>query len=196
MAQLRDADKQTDRVRFNINVERLGEILAIEAGRYLQYKKGVVHTPFGKVELNQIDPQPILYAIIRAGIQLQNGVRRFFDEASCGFCSSVKNPDGSRTTQLFQRYDVQGKVVIISDPLMTTGAAMGNAISAICANGEPSCIIVLNIITTRLSLDRLRQVKEASSLIVLTCALDDFTVGVRGTLPGLGDAGDLSFGKV
>ena len=194
MAQIRDVTRQQDKLRFNYNIERLGEILAIEAGKFLQYRKTVVTTPFGQAELNVLETQPILYAIVRAGVQLQNGVRRIFDEASCGFCTCVKNQDGTRSTQLHQSYDVNGKTVVISDPLMTTGIAMSNTIAEIRKCGKPLSIIILNVISTPLALENLKHGEDADLLTVLTCAIDDFTQGIRGTIPGLGDAGDLSFG--
>lgn len=194
LSEVRDAEKQKSMPQFRSAIERLGEILAIHASDYLAYKDSVVKTPFGEAALRVLSDQPVLYAIIRAGIGLQAGVSRIFPDAPCGFCTCSKKGDGKKVSELFLPFETSRKVIIISDPLMTTGASISSAINAIRKNGDPSLIIILNIISTPLALSTLEQVVDLD-IIVLTCAIDAFTKGIKGTLPGLGDAGDLLYGK-
>ena len=194
MSEIRDEERQKQMPLFRSVIERLGAILAVHASDYLNYKPSVVRTPFGESFHSVLSKQPILYAIVRAGIGLQAGVSRIFTEAPCGFCTCAKIGNGEKVSTLFQPLGTTDRVIILSDPLMTTGASVVSAISEIRKNGDPLLIIVLNIISTPLALRALEQIADLD-ILVITCAIDSFSIDTKGTLPGLGDAGDLLYGK-
>lgn len=193
MAFLRSIEHQKDRLRFGETIRNLGRILAIEASKYLEYESTNVITPFGKTQLDIVKLQPILFAIVRAGIKLQEGVADIFTLAQLGFCICPKNEKGEREAKLFAPCNTHDQYVIISDPIMTTGSSMIHTIDAIKLNGTPRKIILLNVISTELAIKTLTE-KGLDDSILITCSIDGFVKGVRGTIPGLGDAGDLIYG--
>lgn len=192
MCQLRNVETQKNRQNFGDNVRNLGRLLSIEASKYIDYEIRHITTPFGETYMNVIEDFPVLFAIIRAGIKLQEGVSDILASSQMGFCTCPKNKDGGRDVHLFAPCDTTGKIVIISDPIMTTASSMIHTINAIKRNGQPKTIIILNLISTELAVKTLSE-NGLASCILITCSIDGFTKGIRGTLPGLGDAGDLIY---
>lgn len=195
MAQLRNIKEQNDRKHFGENVRNLGRILALEACKHLEYSPVRINTPFGATDLETLSSNPVLFAIVRAGIKLQEGVSDIFTNSQQGFCTCPKNETGGRNVQLFAPCDTSGRTIIVSDPIMTTASSMTHTIDAIIENGCPDKIIILNLISTELAIKNLTRDKY-DNCIIITCSIDGFTKGVRGTIPGLGDAGDLIYGKL
>ncbi len=195
MAQLRNIYTQNDRKLFGETIRNLGRILALEACKHLDYSSVHINTPFGATDMQAINSNPVLFAIVRAGIKLQEGVSDILPESQLGFCTCPKNNTGGRDVQLFAPCEATGKTIIISDPIMTTASSMTHTIDAIVKNGKPKKIIILNLISTNLAIKNLSQDKY-KNCIIITCSIDEFTKGVRGTIPGLGDAGDLIYGKL
>ncbi len=193
MAQLRNTKTQCNRKYFAENVRNLGRVLTIEACKYLDYSATHITTPFGETELNTVSSFPVLFAIVRAGIKLQEGVHDILSESQIGFCTCPKNAKGGRDVQLFAPCNTMNKSVIISDPIMTSASSMMHAIDAIRKNGIPQKIILLNLISTNLAINTLTE-QAYNNCFLITCSIDSFTKGIRGTIPGLGDAGDLIYG--
>lgn len=194
MAQLRNYSLQNNRNIFCENIKRLGFILGVEAANYLHYSNKNIKTPFGTAELDVLSVNPVLCAIVRAGIKLQEGVSAVFPDAECIFCTCPKTENGTRNAHLFNPINNYGNPIIISDPIMTSASSMIATIDEINKFAEPSLIIILNLISTALSLKNLED-NLTKDAIVITCAVDEYVKGVRGTIPGLGDAGDLIYGK-
>lgn len=193
MAQLRDINKQKNRMVFRSIISDLGRLLAVEAANFMRYQLEDINTPFSSTRINVLLEDPILFAIARAGIQLQDGVESIFYNSASGLCTCKKDSNGIRQAILFPPCGTAGKIVIISDPIMTSGSSMVKTINAIKSNGIPSRFFILNIISTNLSIDNLSK-ELPDDMVLITCAIDDYTKGVRGTLPGLGDVGDLLYG--
>ena len=193
MADLRNVETQNNRQFFGENVRNLGRILSLEASKFLEFSPTHIKTPFGETYSNTLVASPILFAIVRAGIKLQEGVSDIYTQSQIGFCTCPKNNEGSRNVQLFAPCNTIDKDVIISDPIMTTGSSMIHTIDAIKNNGKPRKIIILNLISTELAIKNLSH-NGCNNCILITCSIDYFIQGVRGTIPGLGDAGDLIYG--
>lgn len=193
MTQLRNVETQNNRKFFGENVRNLGRILSIEACKFLDYEPVHINTPFGETETKELKHYPVLFAIVRAGIKLQEGVSDILTSSQLGFCTCPKNKDGGRDVQLFAPCNTTNKDVIISDPIMTTGSSMIHTINAINKNGQPKTIIILNLISTKLAINTLSE-NGCDNCLLITCSIDNFTKGIRGTIPGMGDAGDLIYG--
>lgn len=193
MCLLRNVKTQKNRQLFGENVRNLGRLLSIEASKFLDYETRHIITPFGETNMKMVNSFPVLFAIVRAGIKLQEGVFDILTSSQLGFCTCPKNCDGGRDVHLFAPCKTTDKIVIVSDPIMTTASSMIHTINAIKRNGQPKTIIILNLISTELAINTLSK-NELEDCILITCSIDDFTQGVRGTLPGLGDAGDLIYG--
>lgn len=120
-----------DRKLFGETIRNLGRILALEACKHLDYSSVHINTPFGATDMQAINSNPVLFAIVRAGIKLQEGVSDILPESQLGFCTCPKNNTGGRDVQLFAPCEATGKTIIISDPIMTTASSMTHTIDAI-----------------------------------------------------------------
>lgn len=194
LAQLRDVEKQQDVELFRRIVYKLGIILAVESSKVLDYQSKIINTPFSETSIDCLTDHPIIYSIVRAGLKLQEGVASIFEGSLCGFCSCRKDSRGIRHAELFTSCDTTNKTVYICEPITTSGSSIIEAVKAIEKNGMPSKLIILNIITTPLAISNIQEAINEDTYI-FTCAIDEFTKGVKGTKPGLGDAGDLLYGK-
>lgn len=194
MAEIRDVDKQQYMCQFRRNIYKLGILLAVESSKELDYQHKTIKTPFSKANVDRLIDYPIIYSIIRAGIKLQEGVSVIYEDSLCGFSTCKKDCHGMRRAELYTLCETTNKIVFVCDPIAATGNSIIETVRAIEANGMPSKIIILNIITTPLAINNIQNaIKESTS--IYTCAIDDFTKGIRGTMPGLGDVGDLLYGK-
>ena len=194
LAQIRDESKQKDMALFRRIVYKLGIMLALVSSKELDYHSKSINTPFCETNIDYLNDSPIIYSIIRAGIKLQEGISSIFEDSYCGFCSCIKDNQGIRHAELFTSCDTLNKIVYICDPISASGSSIIEAMKAIENNGKPSKIIILNIITTPLAINNIKSAIQIDTSIY-TCAIDDFTKGIRGTFPGIGDVGDLLYGQ-
>jgi uracil phosphoribosyltransferase len=196
MAELRDAEIQTDPMRFRKNLERLGEILAYEISKTFNYENKTVETPLGEVEIMLPLQQPVLATILRAGLPMHQGMLNIFDRAGNAFLSAYRrhHKDGSFEISLdyISCPSIEGSVLIISDPMLATGASMEVCINELLKQGEPADIHVAVAIAAQDGIDHLMRVHPKVQLWV--GAIDEELTAKSYIVPGLGDAGDLAFG--
>jgi uracil phosphoribosyltransferase len=196
MAELRDAEIQTDPMRFRKNLERLGEILAYEISKTFKYENKTVETPLGEVEIMLPLQQPVLATILRAGLPMHQGMLNIFDRAGNAFLSAYRrhHKDGSFEISLdyISCPSIEGSVLIISDPMLATGASMEVCINELLKQGEPADIHVAVAIAAQDGIDHLMRVHPKVQLWV--GAIDEELTAKSYIVPGLGDAGDLAFG--
>lgn len=197
MREIRDVNIQGDRMRFRRNLERIGEIAAYELSRILPYQDIVVQTPMGEAACKDLAQQPVVATILRAGIPLQQGVIGYFDGADAAFVAAYRkhNPDGS--FEIYQEYvtspALDGRPLIVTDPMLATGASLVLAIEALLENGTPDSLHVVTAIAATQGIETLsRRFPEAH---IWTGDIDEELTAKAYIVPGLGDAGDLSFGS-
>lgn len=197
LLELRDKSIQQDRLRFRKNMERLGEIMAYEISKRLQYKKTVIETPLGKKETSELANQPVLIMVLRAGLPYFQGFSNFFDRADCGFIGAYRKEEGNDikiNLEYLTTPDLEGRDVILIDPILATGKSFVRAVNAIKKNGNPSHIYLAAMVAAPEGIKFIEEtMKETYS--ILTCAVDEKLDGQFYIVPGLGDAGDLSFGE-
>lgn len=197
VAQLRDINLQQDRMRFRQNLERLGQVLGYELSKTLHYKTVAVETPLG-IASCEVPSQPLVLAtILRAGLPLHQGMLSVFDDAENAFISAYRknHKDGSFEIKLeyISCPSLEGKVVILSDPMLATGASMAIATNALLEYGTPSKLHFVTAIASVPGLEYIeRTFPEAD---IWMGALDEELTAKSYIVPGLGDAGDLSFGE-
>ncbi len=197
MAELRDAEIQTDPMRFRKNLERLGELLAYEISKTFKYENKTVETPLGEVEIMLPLQQPVLATILRAGLPMHQGMLNIFDRAGNAFLSAYRrhHKDGSFEISLdyISCPSIEGSVLIINDPMLATGASMEVCINELLKQGEPADIHVAVAIAAQDGIDHLLRVHPKVQLWV--GAIDEELTAKSYIVPGLGDAGDLAFGS-
>jgi uracil phosphoribosyltransferase len=198
VAELRDVNIQNDRMRFRRNVERIGEVIAYEVSRTLRYESASVTTPLGVAEVRLPDDQIVAGTILRAGLPLHQGVLNVFDDAENAFVSAYRKYDDEINFDIHIEYiaspALDGKVLLLTDPMLATGGSMELAYEALLTKGTPEKVHIISIIASREAVDYVTEhFPEDTTLWV--GAIDEFLDPHKYIVPGLGDAGDLSFGE-
>jgi uracil phosphoribosyltransferase len=198
VAELRDVHLQKDRIRFRKNLERLGEIMAYEISKEMTYTPHVVETPFQELSTPLIQVQPVVVAVLRAAIPFFQGVLNFFDQADCGFIGAFRKEHGADDgIEIELGYSgapsLEGKEVILVDPMLATGKSFVTSIDELMSNGRPTKIHFLSVIASPEGVSFISNHVDCPFKI-WTCALDDHLNEFSYIVPGLGDAGDLAFG--
>ena len=197
VAELRDVHVQNDRMRFRRNIERIGEVAAYELSKTLQYKSVEVTTPLGIAPTQLLTEQPVLATILRAGLPLHQGMLNYFDMADNAFISAYRkhHPDGSFEISLeyLSCPNLNGRVLILCDPMLATGASLVETIQAIQKTYTPAQIHIVVTIASQKGIEHVE--KELGADTPIWCAAIDPVLNDKSYIvPGLGDAGDLAFG--
>lgn len=197
IAEMRDINVQSDRQRFRRNLERIGEVAAIEISRKLEYTFKEVQTPMGVANSKVLKEQPVLATILRAGLPLHQGLLNYFDKADNAFISAYRkhNRDGSFeiSLQYMSSPDMENRVVIVSDPMLATGASLVKTIQHLREEGKPSQIHIVTAIACTVGIEYVQ--RQEPQAIIWCGAIDEELTAKGYIVPGLGDAGDLAFGS-
>jgi uracil phosphoribosyltransferase len=198
VAELRDVNVQGDRMRFRRNLERIGEIIGYELSKQLNWENDVVNTPLGEASTMRLADQPVLATILRAGLPLHQGLLNYFDAADNAFISAYRmnhKADGSFDVRVeyLSSPSIEGRTVIISDPMLATGASLVLAYRAMLRKGTPAHVHIVAAIASRQGIDYLDQ-HLPKNCTLWVAAIDEELTAQSYIVPGLGDAGDLAFG--
>lgn len=194
--ELRDEVLQQDRLRFRNNLEKVGEILAYEISKSLNYSPQEVTTPLGELEINLLVDQPVIVSILRAGIPLHNGVLRMFDKADNGFIAAYRHHTKGNDFIVKVEYRamprVGGRDLIIVDPMIATGKSLELSYKQLLEYGEPENVYIACVIASEEGLEYIQRKMPKARIYV--AAIDNELTAKGYIVPGLGDAGDLAFG--
>ncbi|MCC6683785.1 MAG: uracil phosphoribosyltransferase [Bacteroidia bacterium] len=197
VAELRDVNLQKDRFRFRKNIERIGEICAYELSKTLVWKKEIITTPLGKKEMPVLAEQPVLATILRAGLPMHHGITNYFSEADNCFISAYRkhHPDGSFeiVVEYLASPALDNRIVILADPMLASGQSVVLSYQAMLRNGTPKELHIVNLIASSAGVAYVQQHLPHAHLWI--AAIDDELNQQGYIVPGLGDAGDLSFGE-
>ena len=195
--ELRNVEVQTDRMKFRRNMERIGEIAAFEISKKLDYKEVEITTPLDKIKVREIAVQPVITTILRAGVPLFQGVLNYFDKADCGFVAAYRKHDMNDYFSIKQDYltcpNIEGRPLIVADPMLATGASLIEALKDLLTHGKPAQIHIVAAIASRQGAEAIRTAYPEAQIWI--GAIDEELTSKGYITPGLGDAGDLSFGE-
>ena len=197
ITELRDVEIQADRLRFRKNLERLGEIFAYEISKKLDYAEIKVETPMGIADSRIIAKQPVIATILRAGIPLHQGILNFYDQADNAFVSAYRRHHKDGTFEINVDHvscpDLNNRPLLLCDPMLATGMSMTTSIKALLSHGNPTDIHIIVVIA---SADAIEHVKRTlPNATIWVAAIDEELTARSYIVPGLGDAGDLAYGK-
>ena len=197
LSELRDKNIQSDAMRFRRNLERLGEISALEISRHLNYSSKNVMTPLGVAPMNLIDETLVLATILRAGLPLHQGLLNYFDAAENCFISAYRKHTSEEEFEVEIEYMsspcLSGKTVLLNDPMLASGRSMVLAYKALLKRGIPKKIHVVSVIASQEGVDFVKKHLPEDTTIWIG-AIDKEMTKESYIVPGLGDAGDLAFG--
>lgn len=198
LGELRCIDIQKDSMRFRRNLERMSEILGYELSKKLEYETVDITTPLGIAPTAVLKHQPVLATILRAGLGMHMGLLNYFDKAESAFVSAYRKHSTAEDFEVYVEYlaapKLDGKVLIINDPMLATGSSMALVYKALMKQGKPSKIIIVSAIASPESLEFLKKHLPDTTDYYIG-AIDKELTAQSYIVPGLGDAGDLAFGE-
>jgi len=198
--ELRDVTIQGDQMRFRTNLRRIGEIMAYEISKKLRYSQEKVQTPLGFAMCHEPQDKIVLATILRAGLPFHQGFLQYFDNAENAFVSAYRRyKERSDQFDVLVEYmaspSIEGKTLILIDPMLATGSSMELGFRALLKKGTPARIHVASIIASRQAVEYLCNVLPGGISTIWTAAIDQVINSHSYIVPGLGDAGDLAFGQ-
>lgn len=198
MTEMRDVNIQKDMLRFRRNLERVGEIMAYEISKTLDYRTVETLTPLDVAKTCVIDSQVVLATIFRAGVPFHHGFLNYFDNAQNAFVSAYRKYKEKENFDVCIEYlaspRLDGKTLILADPMLATGASMELSYRALLTKGNPAHIHVASVIASRQAVDYICEKFPADRTTVWIGAIDEHINAHSYIVPGLGDAGDLAYG--
>jgi uracil phosphoribosyltransferase len=196
MSELRDEEVQKDRQRFRRNLEKIGEVAAYEISKKLAFVEKEVETPLGSATCKVIKDQPVLATILRAGIPMHNGLLNYFDKADNAFISAYRKHQKDGSFEISLDYiscpEIEDRILIISDPMLATGASLVKTIHFLKAEGKPREIHIVAAIACTVGIEYVT--REDPGVTIWCGDIDDELTAKGYIVPGLGDAGDLAYG--
>ena len=198
LKEIRSVAIQGDNMRFRRNIERIGEIMAVEVSRTLDYAEEDVQTPLGIAKVPVIQDQIVLATVLRAGLPLHMGFLNMFDHAENAFLSAYRRVNEKGELEIVSEYlaapNLDGKTMILVDPMLATGMSMDAAYQALLTHGKPKHVHLCCTIGTEQAVEMLKAIMPDN--VTLWCAVIDPLLNEKKYIvPGLGDAGDLCFGE-
>jgi uracil phosphoribosyltransferase len=200
MSELRDKSYQRNRLLFRNNIERIGQMMAYELSKTLEYKPKTVTTPLGTLDINLPKEDMVIATVLRAGLPFHQGFVQVFDKAENAFVSAYRmytNREHTEVgihTEYMASPSVKGKTLVVVDPMLATGGSMVAAIEALHKNGKPHKIHVCCVIAAPEGIEFVKQYLPEDSYI-WCAAIDPGMNENKYIVPGFGDCGDLCFGE-
>jgi uracil phosphoribosyltransferase len=196
VSQLRNVDMQNDRLRFRRNLERIAEVIGYEISKTLPWVEKEITTPMGLSVCKVLKEQPVLATILRAGLPMHNGLLNYFDSADNAFISAYRKHDLEGGFDIALEYmaspDIENRIVIVSDPMLATGASLVKTIQFLRNEGQFKELHIACSIACTVGIE---YVKRAEPTATIWCGdIDDELTAKGYIVPGLGDAGDLAYG--
>ncbi len=200
ISEIRDREIQKDSMRFRRNLERIGEVTAYEISKEMNYTPKIVETPLGEATVQLIDDQVVLATILRAGLPFHQGFLNYFDDAQNAFVSAYRKSTKDGKFKVKVEYiscgDLEGKTLLLVDPMLATGSSLVLAYEALCEKGgEPAHTHVACIIASEQGVDYLQHHMPGATTTVWCGAVDEELTSRSYIVPGIGDAGDLAYGE-
>ena len=197
--EIRDVNIQKDSMRFRRNIERIGEIFAYEISKKMEYENKDITTPLGVSTESLMTEKPVLATILRAGLPLHQGFLNYFDSSDNTFISAYrkhkKGGDFEIKIEYMSSPKLDNKTLILCDPMLASGASMILAMEAILSIGKTKHIHIVAIISSSEGIDYVKRNIPTQNCTLWVGAIDQEMTSQSYIVPGLGDAGDLSFGE-
>ena len=200
MAEMRDVDYQKNRFLFRNNIQRIGEFEAFEISKTLDYEPTKVTTPLGEATVNLPTDKVVLATIFRAGLPCHNCFLNVVDHAGNAFVSAYREYTDAEHhnvgihVEYLATPDIDGKTLIIADPMLATGGSMEMGYKAILTKGTPKCVHVACVIACPEGIEHIRKTFPDAETTVWCAAIDEGLNEHKYIVPGFGDAGDLCYG--
>lgn len=199
ISEIRDVQIQKDPMRFRRNIERIGEVLGYEFSKELLYSPKDIETPLGNKSMHLSQDQVVICSILRAGLPLHQGLLNYFDAAENAFISAYRKHENGEdefevVVDYFAAPSLEGKVLVLTDPMLATGRTLENVLKGLKDHGTPKQIHIVSVIGSQQGIDFVQSVFPTGTHLWIAAV--DPELNARGyIIPGIGDAGDLAYGQ-
>ena len=200
LSELRDVNLQKDRMRFRNNIVRIGHAMAYEVSGMLTYETQEIQTPLAPCTMNLITDDIVVATVFRAGLPLHQGFLDVFDKAGNAFVSAFRYYKDKECTEIGVKVEymatppLDGKTLLLVDPMLATGDSMALAYEALKSKGTPGRLIMASVIASEKGVSNLQETFPGDDVVLLCAAIDPVLNEHKYIVPGLGDAGDLMYG--
>lgn len=200
VAQMRDVTTQKNPMLFRSNLHRAAQVMAYEISKTLKYSTIDVETPLGMAPTLLYDNQVVLASILRAGLPMHDGFLSYFDEAENAFVSAYRKYRKDESMEIVMEQvttpDLVGKTLILIDPMLATGVSIHKAYEALVEKGgKPAHTHIVALISSTDGVEYVRRNMNSADVSIWTAALDNDMTAKSYIVPGIGDTGDLAYGK-
>lgn len=198
ISEIRDVQIQKDPMRFRRNIERIGEVLGYEFSKELLYSSKDIETPLGNKSMYLSQDQVVICSILRAGLPLHQGLLNYFDAAENAFISAYRKHENGEdefevVVDYFAAPSLEGKVLVLTDPMLATGRTLENVLKGLKNHGTPKQIHIVSVIGSQQGIEFVQSVFPTGTHLWIAAV--DPELNARGyIIPGIGDAGDLAYG--
>ena len=197
VAEIRDKSIQKDSMRFRRNLERIGEVMAYEISKTFEYAVKVVETPLGEASVAMISDQVVIATILQDAFA---EVQVIFDDAQNAFVSAYRKStkDGKFTVKVeyISCGELEGKTLLLVDPMLATGSSLVLAYNALCERGgQPAHTHVAAVIASEQGVEYVEKNMPKRTTTIWCAAVDEELTSRAYIVPGIGDAGDLAYGE-
>lgn len=200
LAELRNVDIQNDRMRFRQNIIRIGHVEAYEASKLLSYSENTIQTPLAPCSVSTYDDDVVIGTVFRAGLPLHQSFLDVFDEAGNAFVSAYRYYKDHQMNEVGIKIEycaspsLDGKTLILVDPMLATGGSMELTYEALLTKGRPRRLIMACVIAAQEGIETLQKAFPSDDVTLICGAIDPVLNEHKYIVPGLGDAGDLMYG--
>lgn len=200
LREIRDVSIQNDRLRFRRNIERIAEVIAYEISKEMAYEPVEIDTPLQKTIAQTPSEEVVLGTILRAGLPFHHGMLNYFDGAGNAFVSAYRKyrEVGHKDFDIHIEYiaspSIEGKTLIITDPMLATGSSMDLTYRALLTKGTPAHIHIATIVASQQAIDYCVANFPKEKTTIWAAAIDPHLDESSYIIPGIGDAGDLAYG--
>lgn len=200
VAEIRDKVIQKDSMRFRRNLERIGEIAAYEISKTFSYEPKIVETPLGEATVEMITDDLVIATILRAGLPFHQGFLNYFDDAQNAFVSAYRKSTKDGKFKVKVEYiscgDLEGKTLLLVDPMLATGSSLVLAYNALCEKGgTPKHTHMAAVIASEQGIEYVEKNMPRLTTTIWCAAVDEELTSQAYIVPGIGDAGDLAYGE-
>ncbi len=188
-------DKNTDSPSFRAALNRVSFSVAIEISKQFDLEEYTVETPLEKTIGYKLKKQVILVPVLRAGLSMVEAFLQMIPDANVGHIGLQRDEITLQPIDYYYKTpkNLEDAITIVLDPMLATGGSASASFNSLIKRGAKKCILA-SLIAAPEGIERME--KDHPQIAVFSASLDRQLNEVGYILPGLGDAGDRTFGTV
>lgn len=188
-------DKDTDSENFRAVLQRVSNILAVELSKEFSLTQTEIETPLEKTKGSKLSSDVILVPVLRAGLGMVNGFLQIIPEAKVGHIGLQRDEETLKPVEYYYKVpkNLESAEVVILDPMLATGGSASEALKYLKKRGASKMAFAC-IVAAPEGIEKINS--EHPNVKIFAAAIDRELNSKGYIVPGLGDAGDRTFGTL